>query len=525
MTDPRIPDIRPRPARVRPLRRPSALLVLIALGAASMAGVAGRASAQDDLTADFTPVAPLGPVVEARPGAAAPLDLARCLELALAGNDSLLAERERRAELDGQKLQALATGLPTVDLVGDWTRRRDPSFALDPTFGGDGGGGLAVPPDADPWFGDWLAGFGSFIPAAPDIPASTFWTTRLTLNWEINPLKILGAVGAANLGIERQELMVRATEHATAERVVGAYHAILMMAEAVNALEAQAANQRELLELTKLRYQLGFATRLDTLQAAVALANLQPGLRTARQRVADAGANLNVVLGRDPDEPISVVNEQRIETDRIDRDAVLSLVGARPDLQAVERFVGMLDNQRRAQTADARPYLSLYGAYGYVGTEFDSQWDDGHEQWTASVALNVPIFNGLLTRGQVDQTRAEIRRTQIELRGYRRQAEVVALRLINDLETARRNLGAANLNLEQAEEALEESLLMYELGKAAYLTVLDAEANHLTARRNRIEARYQVLTVTASLKRAVGHSPAAALADVPGLVITDQERE
>ncbi len=507
-----------RDRRDRHPRSPLAALALIGLLWASGAGGEPLPRPQ------YTPVAPLGETVIARPGAPAPLDLTACLEAALARNDSLQAERQRRDELAGQKQQALATGLPTLDLVGDWTRRRDPSFALDPTFGGDGGG-LGAPVGADPWFDDWLAGFGSFIPSAENIPASTFWTTRVSLNWEINPLKILGAVGAANLGLERQELLIRAAEHATAERVIGAYHGVLMMAEAVNALQAQYANQEELLGLTRLRFELGFATRLDTLQAAVALANLEPRLRSARQRVADAGANLNAVMGRDPAAALTVVNEQPLELMAIDRDRALQLARQRPELAAVERLVGMLGNQRRAQTADARPYLTLHGSYGWVGTEFDTQFDDGHEQWTASVALNVPLFNGLLTRGQVSETRARIRRTEIELRGWQRQAEVQVLGILNELETARRNLGAAEMNLTRAEEALEESLLMYQLGKAAYLSVLDAEANHLTARRTLIEARYQVLTLTASLKRAVGHSPAEPLTAIAGLTTADQERE
>jgi outer membrane protein TolC len=502
MTDPRFP----------------ARFVLAAL-AVMIGGVALAASddvAEPEMPA-FTPVAPLGAAIEAQPGGVEVLDLAACLDQAMAANDSLRAERERRAELDGQKYQALATGLPTVDLVGDWTRRRDPSFALDPTFGG-GDGGLAAPPGADPWFDDFLQGFGSFIPAPEDIPAVTYWTTRVNMNWELNPLKIMGAVGAANLGIERQELMIRAAEHATAENVIGAYHGVLMMAEAVNAVEAQYANQRELLDLTRMRYELGFATRLDTLRAAVALANIEPNLRAYRRRVANAGARLNAVMGRDPATPLTIANEDVVEDDPVDRDRALELAVTRPELAAVDKFVGMLERQRQTQVSEQRPYVTLFGSYGWVGTTFDSQWDDGHESWTAAAALNVPVFNGLLTKGQVDETRAKIRRTGYELDGYRRRAQVQVLEVLNNLDTARRNLAAARLNLEQAEEALEESLLMYRLGKDSYLGVLDADANHLAARRTLIEARYQVVTLTAALKRAVGYSPAAALRDIPGLV-------
>ncbi len=471
----------------------------------------------------FTPVAPLGATVVARTGTDEIHDLQRCFEYALANNDSLLAERERRAELDGMKYQALSTGLPTLDLVGDWTRRRDPTFALDPTFGGGGDGGtLSAPPGADPWFDEFLTGFGSFIPAPEDIPAASYWSTRFSLNWELNPLKISGALGAANLGIERQELLIQSAEFATAENVIASYYWIISLAEAVNAVEAQYANQSELLELTKMRYELGFATRLDTLQAAVALANIEPELRDFRQRVANAGSRLNAVMGRDPAAPLTIRNEELLEDDPVDRDAALQLAMSRPELEAIDRSVGILGRQQQTQTSDMRPYLSLFGSYGWVGADFSSQWDNGHDVWTAAAALNIPLFNGLLTKGQVDETKAKIRRTEYELSGFRRQAQVQVLELINNLETARQNLRAARLNLERAEEALEESQLMYRLGKANYLNVLNADADHLTARRTLIEARFSVLTLTANLKRAVGHSPMTPLTAIPGLVAVNR---
>jgi outer membrane protein TolC len=472
----------------------------------------------DTLSPRYVPVVPLGETIVARPGAAAVLDLAACLALASVHNDSLRAERERRRELDGQKYQALSTGLPTLDLIGDWTRRRDPTFALDPTFGGTGEG-FGPPPGAEPWFEQWLSGFDSLLPAVQDIPAGTYWTARLSMNWELNPLRILGAVGAANLGIERQDLLLAAAEHATAERVIGAYHAIIMLAETANAVEAQHANQRELLNLARMRHELGFATRLDTLQAAVALGNLEPKLRRARRQVADAGARLNAVLGRDPAAPLVIANTATVELETIDRDRALELAVQRPELVAMDRLLGMLDRQRQAFTADARPYLTMHGSYGRVGTTLGTLGDDGHEVWLASVALNVPLFTGLFTKGRVVETRAQIRRTEAELSGYRRQAQVQVLALLNNLEAARQNLRAADLNLERAAEALAESMLMYEVGRTSYLTVLDAEANHLAARRILLEARYEVLTSTAALKRATGHSPTAPLTAIAGLTL------
>ncbi len=471
----------------------------------------------------FTQSEPLGAVIVARNGEGPVLDLASCVDEALTANDRLRAERLRMDELMGQKRQALATGLPTLDVVGTWSRARDPSFALDSTFGGSGGGlDLAAPPGADPWFDEWLGGFGdafgSFIPPPGEIPAQTYWNANLNLSWELNPIKILGAMGAARLGIDRQNSATAAVEHETVEATVAAYYGIVKAAENIQAIRAQLINETELLEITTLRYEMGLVTRLDTLQAAVTVANTRPRLAVAEARLRNEGSRLNAYLGRRPEAPLRIANDQALEMDNLVQAEALRLAQLRPDLMATQLFVDILGRNRQAQKSELLPYLSLAGAYGYVGRTADSLFDDGHDSWRASVALNVPVFDGLLHRGLVKETDARIRRTEAELSGRRRDVQVEVLELLANLILARDVMVAVQLNLERAEEVLDESLLMLEMGKINYIDVLVAEANRVEARSNVINARYEVLTLTASLKRAIGWSPMVPLREIPGLV-------
>ena len=120
----------------------------------------------------------------------------------------------------------------------------------------------------------------------------------------------------------------------------------------------------------------------------------------------------------------------------------------------------------------------------------------------------------MLTRGVVQETDAQIRRAEAELLGRRREVRVEVLELLANLEAARDNLDSTALNLRRAEQTLEETMLMYQLGKANYLEVLVAEASRAQAQQNLIDVRYEVLTLTASFKRAVGYSPLTTLAQI-----------
>ncbi|MBK9304245.1 MAG: TolC family protein [bacterium] len=485
-------------------------LARAALLAAVCLGTALAAAAADEPVPATLDVGP-GPVIAARPGAAETLDLEACARRALADNDQLQAERFRRRELDGQMKQALATGLPTLDATGTWSRGRDPSFALDSSFGGGGGStGNAL---LDSLFG----GF-SFIPPPEDIPAQTYWRSSLNLSWTLNPIKILGAIGAAGQGIRRQDLALLGVVHQTEQDVVTSYHAVILAAEQLAAVEAELRNQEEFLDISRLRFGLGMATELDTLQAAVAAANLSPQLRQAQQGLRTAGARLNALMGGDPEAPLSIRNEQRVETDGVARETALALAARRPDVQQAEVMSDLLRQSRRVQKSEMRPYLSMLGSYGYIGRRLKDLDNTGHDFWSASVALNVPLFDGLLTRGLVQQTEASLLRNESERAGLQRQARVEVLDLLDGRDAARDNLRAAELNMARAEDLLETSTLMLRHGKADYLTVLQSEAERSRARTNLIQARYDVLTTTASLKRAIGVSPLLPLAAVDGLV-------
>ena len=488
-------------------------LVLVCLLA-----TAGIGFAQEEATPaqSFSKAAALGPVIEARSGAVDVLDLPGCVNEALRANDALRAERLRMEELHGQMNQALATGLPTLDLVGDWTRSRDPSMALDSTFGG--GGTFAPPVGAPDWFNQWLGGFGSLIPEAEAIPAQSFLRANLNLNWTINPVKIAGAVGAARLGIDRQQQTIDAAANETAETTIEAYYSIIKAAEQIRAVEAELANQTEFLDIMKMRFEMGLATRLDTLQAAVNLANIEPELSIAEADLRNQGARLNALMGRAPEAPLSISNQQEVETGHIDRETALAMAQRRPDLTEVELFTDMLRRNRQAQKAENLPYLTVGAGYGYVGKTFDSVFDKGHDSWRASLAVNVPIFDGMLNRGLVAETDAQIRRTEAELSGSRRDVQVEVLETLANLERARKVLAAVELNLVRSEEALDESLLMLELGKIDYVDVLVSEASRVEARSNVIDARYEVLILTAALKRAIGWSPLVSLDSIPGLL-------
>jgi outer membrane protein TolC len=293
---------------------------------------------------------------------------------------------------------------------------------------------------------------------------------------------------------------------------------VLQAADQVDALDAELRARAEFLDITRRRFAVDFATALDTLQAAVSLANIRPEHRRAQLDLRNAGSELNVLMGREPLEPLSLARDVIVETEQVDRDLAVARALQRPDIRELFLLERIFAKNRGAQKADHRPHLSLSGSYGYVARNFEDLGDDGKDTWRVSAAVTVPIFDGLLTRGLVKETESRIERTRLDRTEAERRARLEVLTLLGELDVARDNLVAAELNMSRAEDALRAMTLTYENAKADYLSVLNAQSDRFQARSNLIQARFDVLTATASLKRAMGMSPTttlrAALTDI-----------
>lgn len=427
--------------------------------------------------------------------------LARCVEASLAGNPSLRAERESRNELSGQKWQALSTGLPTIRFKANWSLSRDPSFALDETFaGGDFGSVL------DSLFGDV-----SFIPSPGDIEAQSFWRTHVNADWELNPFRVANAVGAANLAMERQEQLIAWAEIRVIEAALMAFHDVLAASAALEASEAELASRLELLGKERDRLALDRATPLDTLRAAVSAANFRPERRRREQAVRAAGAHLNLLMGREFNAPLALESAGSPEWDEVPLDALLDRLPQRPDLVAEQLWISMQEKDRGVRRSDYRPFLEFGGSYGRVGRTFASLGADGQDQWSASVGLAVPLFDGFYSLGRVREISAKIARSEFAREDHLRTARHEAGRALADLGIARQDLNAADLVLAAATEAFRVTEERYLNERVEYPALAHARAELHVARTNLIAARRDLLVRIARVKRVAGLSPMAPL--------------
>jgi outer membrane protein TolC len=295
---------------------------------------------------------------------------------------------------------------------------------------------------------------------------------------------------------------------------LAAYHRVILAHEQRTAVEAELDARVEFLEISRRRFFLDLDAPLDTLQAAVSLANLKPDLRRASLNLHNAGVDLNLAMGRDALDPLSVVASFEVESEEIPLERALRRAATRPDILGAEGQTEFLRGRRDVERSINHPFLSLEGSYGYVGRTTDTLFDDGHDLWRAAITLKIPIWDGMTARGVVRELDATIRRSEYAESELLQRARAEISTAHEELSVARVNLAAAELNLTMASDVHDQMQLRYELGKADFLDVLSAQSERFTARSNWVQARYDVFVSSSALKRAMGISPATSFAEI-----------
>src|SRR6185295_10757874 len=100
------------------------------------------------------------------------------------------------------------------------------------------------------------------------------------------------------------------------------------------------------------------------------------------------------------------------------------------------------------------PQFELFAGYGAQSRQFDSDLSSQLHGWSAGARVNWPLFDGQLTRGKVQQARAQHERAGIDYDDVRRRIELEVRALYSTYIEAQEVLQSQEKVTEQATEAL-----------------------------------------------------------------------
>lgn len=318
--------------------------------------------------------------------------------------------------------------------------------------------------------------------------------------------------------VRRSREAARADEQAAAAEVRNAqvtvtaevarnYFVLRGLQEQLDVATRNAENQRQTLELTRVRLDAGRGTELDRSRAEAQLKTTLASIPPLRSSIATTTYRLSVLTGRLPDTLSATLTTPQPLPPLPQLNAIGSpdaLLRRRPDIRSAERSLASATARVGIAVGDLFPRVTFFGSVGYNVSRVSDLGEHGTDTYSYGPSISWAAFDLGRVRARIDVTKAQ---TQAVLAAY----ESTVLGALEETEGALVTYGYAQsrrATLEEAAAASSRAASLarqrFEGGLANFLDVLDAERDALSAQDSLAQSRTQTATSLIAVYKALG---------------------
>jgi outer membrane protein len=342
----------------------------------------------------------------------------------------------------------------------------------------------------------------SFLPDPVIGPYNTF-DARFTLVQKLLDVNSIWNTKSASANV----LASRFAEDLAAEQVASAAAlAYIEDLRAVRGVEDAQANfdlAQKLSTLARHQHDAGLATGVDTARAETRLAQDRQRLIQAHLTAIQADLRLKRVVGIPLADSLSLSDAQKPSTATVPQEAS-AIAQAGTDRQEIHLTEAQLKAETysvEAAEANFLPVISAAADYGFSGNLPDGSARTG----SIGGRLDLPIFSGGDTRGQVKEAKGRRAAAQSQVEDTRIQVEEDVRFALQTLTAEVDEVDAAETQLKLAERELQLAQDRYSAGIGDNIQVVTAQASLEDARKSLVDVRARHADARANLAMAMGH--------------------
>jgi outer membrane protein len=414
------------------------------------------------------PISPVGNGSQV-PGAAkisAPvsnLGLEQAIALALQNNLATLLAKQREEEARGFKKESLAGLLPNISGVAYQASLTENLAAL------------GFIPGSFPGLNNAFIG-----------PFKNF-DARVRLQQTIFNLSALRNYQAGRAGVRAAQMDEDLAREQVATFTALAYLDTLRTDRSVSAAEANVTLAETLLKLSQDQRTAGIATGVDVTRAETRLAQEQVRLSQAQTDSEQARLQLQRIVGLPLGSSFTATDPLRFSVEALPpiESAVASAEDNRAEVRVARAEVAVNDYEKRAASAEQLPWLEFLGDYGVSGI---TPVTNALPTRRYAIQLNVPLFNGGLTRGRIQVASSRKSQAELQLASIQGQVEEDVRLAYSGLRTTAETVRAADLAVVLAEREMEMARDRFRAGVGDNIELVNAQAALANSRRDQVSA-------------------------------------
>ena len=287
-------------------------------------------------------------------------------------------------------------------------------------------------------------------------------------------------------------------------RTVETCYGILLLRQSVSVQDEQVRTLNEHLTTTQKKIASGTATQLDALSTQVRVAAAQTQKINLENALRRAETELRRLAGLPQDTALVLRGDFTYQPLSGSQDSLTMIaLHDRIEMKAANDAIETATAQERSARLSDMPSLNAFAVYG-VKNGFMPNLDVLRGNLAAGAQLTIPILDAHRSGSMEEEATAmknaaEARKREVDLsiRADVRQA-------LDEYQASLEKIRVSEVNIEQADRALENARLRYEAGTVQNIDLLDAATERAEAKLTNLQAAYDVIIANYRLRRAVG---------------------
>ncbi len=334
-----------------------------------------------------------------------------------------------------------------------------------------------------------------------------FWTGRAGITMDLVNFATWGNVRSASSAEDASEHRYGATRADVAVEAYRRYYALLKAEKLAEVSSENLQLTRDQLRRTEALFELGSVAKGDVLKQQVQVSQAELDLIRDRRAILVERARLAQFLGLDPNRPLPIDTTLTEPALAADSAAVLQdALSRRPEVHEARALLASASAGVGATRGLRYPSLDGSFVYSFTSPGFpeNARQIDSLKTITLNLGINIPIFDGLNAKGQIQEAQARQLQAEYAERNLELLIEVEVEEALQAISLSRERIHVARDALAAAEEDLKLSQERYNVGAATVLDLITAQVAWARARSDYVSALSDAHVAVMALRRVRG---------------------
>ncbi len=282
------------------------------------------------------------------------------------------------------------------------------------------------------------------------------------------------------------------------------FYSILFLKESIAVKDTQIAALNEHLNITNKRIETGSATDYDALSTQVRISQAQSEKIELMNNLKQQQIFLQQLLGVSQDTTINIKGDFSVPNMITNSDSLIEVAfQKRSEIKLAEDELNTSHLQEHLTGLGDMPSLNALLSYG-IKNGYEPNLDVLRGNWVAGISLNVPIFNGFLTKNKENESRVNSNAAYLNIVSLKRNVVSEIQQAESSLNSSLDKLKSTQAQVNFAEKTVQRAIDRYKSGVGTNLDLLDAETSLAEARLFYLQDLYRSILGSYDLKKAVG---------------------